>query len=295
MRIRKLAIAAAAFLTATIISPMASWSQQLADHYTLRVFAKHTYKLELRYFWTKTEWSISPLHWPPFRREEEYTGRTTKTASMHCRSSAWALDVKGEAVLVTAAHCLGLNLSVPGQINNEKLQDDGTIKTTQKYLIDDDCKPLTRTTEVVFGGLAFREKEIGTVSKDGGNTADDILDIAFVKPDDKAVFSDLRLLKPATKTLSVQDKVMVFGFPSTLSQQAKEVLVADVARDHGYCVLNEALDDGYSGGVVVNKDNEAVGVITNISKGQTTVLLLTSNVLDKIRWHVSTAMLNKKF
>lgn len=280
-------VAIAVCLSAAFAFPAMAWSQDTTSRYTLRVFTKHAYTLEYTYSWTETKGV-----WPFTRTVTHEEDPEERTASMHIRGSAWALDVKGEQVLVTAAHCLGLNVPMHSTIANETLKKDGSIKTEREYVISDECKALSRTTESVFGSLAFKAKDVGTVNKAG---SDDILDVAFVRPDDKAVFSDLRLLPMAKETVSVQEKVMVFGFPSTSSQQMKEVLVADVDRNHGYCVLNEALDEGYSGGIVVNKNGQSVGLITNVSKGQTTVLLLTPEVLGQIKWHNAATVLEKKF
>jgi hypothetical protein len=72
--------------------------------------------------------------------------------------------------------------------------------------------------------------------------------------------------------------------------------IASVQEDKGFFVLNQAADDGYSGGVVLNSSGEAYGVIVNTdAQKQTNVLRITPEMLKAIEWHPAGGILNHEF
>jgi hypothetical protein len=190
--------------------------------------------------------------------------------------SVWAAQTSDKPIFVTAAHALGVNLEPPQQLGGHHI--DG--KTA--FLMN------VRGT-VLIGTLAYEPFTIGLLK--------DANDAAFLTVNDLSAFKAVRLLSLSDSPPIYGESVQVCGYPKTSDQQFATAVVTSVHEDAGFFVLNEALDEGYSGGVVLNSAGKAYGVIVNtdLAKKQTKVLRVTPDTLKTIDWHPADKVLNKIF
>ena len=191
------------------------------------------------------------------------------------RGTYWAVMLDGSKIYVTAAHVLGLNTK-PTEIAGVKLDNQNG-------------KLLSVTGRAYMGTLAYTVQEIGQVSS--------LDDVAFLRPHEKNILDKVNEITLATKAPASGERVSVVGFPGTPYQQLTEMLVTSVHETEGFMVLNQPVDPGYSGGVVLNSSGQAYGVVVNTDQQsrQTTVIRLTPADLRQIQWSQASAVLSRKF
>lgn len=180
--------------------------------------------------------------------------------------SFWVVSLPGtkskERVLVTAAHNLGMGPTLPAKVNDR--------------IIGPRNKLISVTVKPVLGTLAYGVTE---VAEAGGD-----LDVIFLRPENNVVLEESTAMKLAAKSPKRGEKVTAHGFPGTAFSKAKETLVDGFSANNDYAILNDKLDPGYSGGVILNSAHEAVGLVVSTDDKQSTVLLLTPRVLADLKW-----------
>jgi hypothetical protein len=190
--------------------------------------------------------------------------------------SFWALQTSDKPIFVTAAHVLGLNWE-PGWIGGHTIDRETAFLRNVK-------------ARALIGTLAYEPSDIGR--------AKDANDAAFLMARDSMAFKTVRFLSLSDSPPQYGETVQVVGYPGTPVQQFATTSVTSVNEDAGFFVLNQAVDDGYSGGVVLNSSGEkAYGVIVNTDSAhkQTTVLRITPEMLSAIDWHPADEVLNHSF
>ena len=187
---------------------------------------------------------------------------------IYAKGSAWAVVLDGHHYLVTAAHVVGVGEHPEPAVFQEV--KNGEIVTRTK--LDWDNSPRTETAyqvKVGIGDFGTSVKNVGLFSADSP-----LKDVVLLEPTEERVFAELRSTPLAYKVPQVGDTVQVLGIPDTVAQQLTSATVAAVFERRGYFVLSSALPPGYSGGVVLDKEGSALGVVTSTSKSQTTVILV---------------------
>jgi len=141
----------------------------------------------------------------------------------------------------------------------------------------------------LMGVFAYPLAEIGRVG--------DAPDAVFLRPQNQQLYKTLCHVELAEAPPKRGEKVKIVGFPGTAHEQFKEGFVTDTQEGRGYFVLNEAVDKGYSGGVVLNNEGNAYGVITSTdpAEKQTTVYRITPAMISKIEWKPAAPALNHEF
>jgi len=195
------------------------------------------------------------------------------------KGSFWAVQTPDKTILITAAHVLG-----PLNPNWDALEIDG-------HKIDRENAFLTSVEgKVLLGTLSFEPSEIGRVKE--VNDAD----AAFLTTKDSHILKTIKPLVLSDSAPEYGENVQVVGYPGTVVPQPATMSVAWVQEDKGFFVLNQAVDDGYSGGIVLNSSGKAYGVIVNTdAQKQTNVLRITPEMLKAIEWHPAGEMLNHEF
>ena len=255
--------------------PQRGYSQNDSDNYVTPLYSAVQFGIEVikgESVWT-TKWD--------WREDVE----TNRTAVMHTRGSAWAVLVNGRPTLVTAAHNLGISYR-PSPIVDEALDDKGQTYNRYTYPTDGNWQSgwvkyrvHSFQTTTLIGELAYRVKEFGVLAEKRG-------DVILIKPDDQAALSRLTPIPLAERLPKASDEVTCVGVRLTPMQRMRQVRVGyvDVSQQKFY--LDAEMAQGWSGGVVLNSKNQALGVIVSTREGQTTVAALTPQMLSQIIWKV---------
>ena len=220
--------------------------------------------------WEEGWWPWRP-RWIEWKEEEQ---------QQLVKGSFWAVHTPDRTILITATHVLGLNLDLR-EIDGHKV-DQKTWSPDQKTL------RLNRVErKVLLGTLSFQPAEVGSVER--------LNDAAFLTAKDSGISKTIKPLILSDTAPKIGEDVQVWGYPGTAYQQHESASVTQV-QDNGFFILNRAVDEGYSGGVVVNSAGNAYGIITNTDQNkQTTVLRITPEMLQAIDWHPAAEMLNHSF
>lgn len=171
--------------------------------------------------------------------------------------TCWALEVKGQPVLITAAHNLGLG-------PNFLLKHPPRAKLLAVH-----CDP-------VIGLLGQPMSTVGLPV--------DNADWVALRPTDAAVFKDSKLHTLGKTVCNAGDTVTVIGFPETALEQRTTRTITAISPNREFMVFNQPLEPGYSGGVVLNGKHQAVGVVVTTDKKQSSALLLSSDKIASLQW-----------
>jgi hypothetical protein len=196
----------------------------------------------------------------------------TKKILLRETGTAWATELHGKPILVTAGHVIG---TFGERVLDAKSQASltGFHRTRQE-------------STVVLGGIGGTPKEIGILKADS--------DIALIVPGSGAVFSGLRIYPLANRLPALFESVRAIGFPLNAEFAKQEnSTVMSVMGKAGFFVLNDALKPGFSGGVVIDADGRALGVITSVDKSSTTVLALDRTLLEQFKFDEAKRVLTK--
>jgi S1-C subfamily serine protease len=197
-----------------------------------------------------------------------FSRESVQISRIYAKGTAWAVVLEGHQYLVTAAHVVGVG-EHPEPVVFQEVKN-GEVVTRTKLAWDN--SPRTETAyqvRVGVGDFGTSVKNVGLFSPDSP-----LKDVALLEPTEDRVFAELRSTPLAGKVPQVGDTVRALGIPDTFAQQLTSATVAAVFERQGYFVLSTALPPGYSGGVVLDKEGRAVGVVTSTSKNQTTVILV---------------------
>ncbi len=196
----------------------------------------------------------------------------TQISRIYTQGSAWAVELDGHPYLVTAAHVIGLlNRPSPDAIQEVK---NGAPVTRTKLEWPNPPSELAYVVRVGIGDFGAPVKTVGQFSADSSRN-----DVVLLEPAQGRVLAELRPTKLASSAPKVGDQVQALGLPDTPVQQNESSTVTAVFEPQGYFVLNTALKGGYSGGLVLNKEGLAIGVVTSTNSGQTTVILVNGSRL----------------
>ncbi len=187
----------------------------------------------------------------------------------------WAVMIGGDKVYITAAHVLGLN-TTPTEINGVKIDNEHG-------------KLLFVKGRAYMGTLAYTVEQVGRVPS--------LDDVAFFRPHEKNIVDKVGAIPLASNAPVSGERVSVVGFPGTAYQQLTEMVVTSVHETEGFMILNQPVDPGCSGGVVIDAAGRAYGVVANTDakNKQTTVLRLTRDSLQQVRWTEAKTTLSHKF
>src|ERR1035437_2021496 len=168
------------------------------------------------------------------------------------KGSFWSIEAPNGIILVTAAHVLGANW---------KPQKLGGHDVDEK-----DCFITKFASRALIGTLGYEPAAVGF--------AKDLNDAGFLRPKDPGILKTIKALPLSDTPPTYGENVQVVGYPGTPFEQFSNMSVTAVHEDDHFFVLNQAVDDGYSGGVVLSSAGKAYGVIVNTDAGhkQTTVL-----------------------
>lgn len=183
------------------------------------------------------------------------------------------MDRDGKRILVTAAHNLGLGPGQPAEINGKKI--GGRLKL------------FSMSTIPLLGTLAYEISEVGFI----GPT----YDVAFLRPADTNVFQGSRVINLADVPSKLEDRVKIFGFPGTANPQPKASTIVGFSSKQDYMVFGDPFEPGYSGGVVLNSDNKAVGLVIATEAKQASAVVLNAAVLARIKWQRFSEVQTRKF
>ena len=171
--------------------------------------------------------------------------------------TCWAVEVKGQPVLITAAHNLGLG-------PNFLLSHPPRAKLLAVH-----CDP-------VVGLLG---QPLSAVGIPVGNP-----DWVGLRPVDVSVFKGSQLHTLGKTAPKAGDSVTVVGFPDTPHEQRATRTITAISPNNEFMVFNEPLEPGYSGGVVMTLKNQAIGVVSITDKKQSIALLLSSDKIASLQW-----------
>jgi len=204
-------------------------------------------------------------------KDKHYDDRST-TRHPTLKGASWRTDMGSQKLVVTAAHNLFLMGYGKSEVEAElrKLLLGFTLEEIYK---------VTYSTSVSVGGLSRKPKQIARPSIGGGKSE---LDVVVLYLTDEDALSAYRPILLASKLPSAGESVRVVGVMENSQQQVlTEYSVSAVAAQSGYFLLNKPVENGFSGGVVMDKDKEvAYGVIAgNVNNKQTKVYLVTESLL----------------
>jgi hypothetical protein len=185
-----------------------------------------------------------------------------------CKGSAWATKIKGETYLITAAHVLLLN---------ETLAEDAP-----EVPLPERRKILSVRQRVYVGALAYEPAMVGLIGLAGpaaNNAPADIAILRFSESAGTKVFSSADCYDLAAAQPNRGDKVTAIGYGEKDFPDHKAAAIIYVAPNLEFFIIDLELGPGFSGGVVINQSNQALGVIKGTTKGQTTIARLTSSQL----------------
>lgn len=179
------------------------------------------------------------------------------TVKRLAEGTCWAVEAKGQPLLITAAHNLALGPNfIPVAPPRAKL--------------------LAIHVDPIVGLLG---QPIGAVGMPPGKS-----DWVGLRPVDATVFKGSQVLTLSKSAPKLGDSVTVIGFPDTAHEQRTTRTITALSPNNEFAVFNEPLEPGYSGGVVLNAKNQAVGVVVTTDKKQSNALLLSPEKLVTLQW-----------
>ena len=192
----------------------------------------------------------------------------THTAKGLVTGTFWVAKLHGESVLITAAHNLGRGPNfVPAPLARAKPVSVG-------------CEPL-------LGLLGFTAAEIGIPRGDS--------DWVALRPKEPAATTRSQGIQLGDAPPQTGETVTVIGFPDTAHEQRTARTITAVSPNSEFVVFNEPLEPGYSGGVVLNAKNQAVGLVVSTDKKQSTALLLSSDKITSLQWKPFEQIRHRRF
>lgn len=191
------------------------------------------------------------------------TRTVTEVETMSATGSFWVAEANNQKFLVTAAH----NLCFGPKLRFDRI---GSISLDPKHVLR------ALKIEPVLGTLTYEVAEVGIPQPES--------DWVVLKPADSAAVGMSKPIPLADKRLRLGDPVTVLGYPSTAHEKAVKTTVAAISPNDRFLVLNTPLDPGYSGGVVLNDKNKAVGIVVTSDEKQSNALILSPAIFTKLRW-----------
>lgn len=205
---------------------------------------------------------------------------TNEAPPLRKTGTAWATELRGKPILVTAGHVIGTF--------GESVLDTKTQASLAGF------HRTRQVSEVILGGVGAAPKEIALPKSES--------DIALIIPGSSAVFSGLKIYPLANRLPALFESVRAIGFPNgAVFAKQENSTVMSVLVKAGFFVLNEPLESGFSGGVVIDAEGRALGVIANIEKsldgasGSTTVLALNREMLEQFKFDEAKRVLTKQY
>lgn len=186
----------------------------------------------------------------------------------------WKTTVNGDTFFLTAAHNLGL---VP----------DSDVRQIDNIKIGADNRLVSRTVHPLLGTLAYEPGDLCLL--------DSVGDVALIRPSNPDALKESQTITISSAIPRIGDPVTVLGFPSTAQEKAKETRVASINQAQHFFTLNDELDKGYSGGVVLDKNHNAVGLVITTDAKQSNAILLTPELLAQAKWKPFKELQRKDF
>lgn len=171
--------------------------------------------------------------------------------------TCWVVETKGQPVMVTAAHNLGLGPNF-------------------QPILAPKTKLLAVGVNPIIGLLAGKVEVVGIPQ---GNP-----DWIVLRPVDASVLKGSRLHTLGKAALKAGESVTVIGFPDTAHEQRVTQTITAISPNNEFVVFTEPLEPGYSGGVVLNAKNQAVGVAVSTGTKQSIALLLSPDKITSLEW-----------
>lgn len=184
-------------------------------------------------------------------------GMVLETERKLITGTCWVVEVKGQPALVTAAHNLGLGPNFQPALAAK-------------------AKLLAVLVDPIIGVLAGKVEGVGAPP---GNP-----DWVLLRPVDTSVLKGSQLHTLGKTAPKAGDTVTVIGFPDTAHEQRTTRTVTAVSLNNEFVVFNEPLEPGYSGGVVLNAKDQAIGVVVTTDKKQSTALLMNADSFSDLTW-----------
>lgn len=171
--------------------------------------------------------------------------------------TCWVVHFKGESLIITAAHNLGLGPNfVPAPLAR--------------------AKPVALVSAPHLGVLAYMVADVGLPK---GNA-----DWIALRPTESRALSCSLTIHLSETPSKVGESVTVIGFPDTAHEQRTERMITSISPANDFIIFNQPLEPGYSGGVVLNTKNQAVGLVVTTDRKQSTALLLSGENLAGLKW-----------
>lgn len=204
---------------------------------------------------------------------------TAKTSGPVFRGSFFLLrhPQTGEVLIVTAKHCLGLGVHHALPENRVKFFEETKDGKVDKQKVWD----LKRWGPTVFLG----NKSYG-ISAYGFTK--DATDLVFLRsPQIQEIGRNSKTLVLSGKEPSFKSDVVAFGFNAPRQQQSPPVRISTVDPANYQITLNSGLDQGFSGGVLLDANDQVLGVIqaTDANGKQTNCFYLKFEAFQDIEWH----------
>lgn len=201
------------------------------------------------------------------------------------KGSGWAIEHERRLMIVTALHVVGLS-SRPFPIGVQTIHNGEIVNPNPPYSPDEITEQyLGAMITIGVGDRALAPSRIGTI--------DGLADIAILDFGDMDLRGEVQPTPLSRRQPSVGDSVTVIGFPGTFTQQRKASTISSLLDRQNYFVLNESLENGYSGGLVLDRQNRAVGVVSSVTNRQTTVYRLGPGDLSRIVWRNASDILEE--
>ncbi len=214
------------------------------------------------------------LTWQVWTREIRPDGSPrdrSATVNTPSTGTCWVTEHNGEKIIVTAAHNLGLTVKArPSEVGGKKVREIASL-----------------TAKPVLGTLAYEVAKVGLLK---GR-----YDVAFILPADTNAFNGSRVIPLARVPAKREDKVKIYGFPNTSSPHPTDTTVVDFTLGQDYMKFATPLEPGYSGGVVLNADGKALGVVIATEAKQSTAIVVNAAVLSRVQWRTAREVLTQDF
>ena len=202
------------------------------------------------------------------------------------QGTAWGTWLDGAPVLVTVAHNMGFGVEFRG--GKVIKGQDGPLQELRKELGDGSYteQSVMVRTNVVFGDYGVPPREIGMVPRPNPGEIEARGEVAVIKPADPLVFEELHLVDLANRMPSPLDKVTVVALPGTTYPDSQSAEVTFISPDESFFVINKGVQPGASGGVVLNENHKALGVVASVDVAtkQTTVWSVNKGLLKRLVW-----------
>ena len=194
-----------------------------------------------------------------------------ETVNTPCTGTCWVTEHNGDKIIVTASHNLGLTLKArPTEVGRKRIREVASL-----------------TAKPVLGTLAYEVAKVGLLE---GH-----YDVAFLLPADTNAFSGSRVIPLAQVLAKREDKVKIYGFPNTSSPHPTDSTIVDFTIGRDYMKFATPLESGDSGGVVLNADGKAIGVVIATEAKQSTAIVLNAAVLSRVKWKPAREALTQNF